>query len=126
MEALEIWKPVKGWKNFYEASNLGRVRSLDRAMVCFGSMFIKEGRILSPSTNHQGYQSVILSKTTKRKCCFVHRLVAIAFIPNPQRKPEVNHIEGNKADNRATSLEWVTESENIYHSWSSGLRRQTA
>ena len=105
---MEIWKDIVGF-NGYEVSNLGRVRS-----------FHKGGRILSPGLV-SGYLQVNLYCGGKRNQMYVHRLVAETFIPNPESKSEVNHIDGNKSNNRVENLEWATPSENAQHAHDTGL-----
>ena len=92
----EIWKPVVGYEGLYEVSNLGRVKS-----VKFG-----RERVLKPIKHPNGYLCVNLCKDGKRKNCLVHRLVAQAFIPNPLNLPEINHINEQKTENRASNLQW--------------------
>ena len=113
----EVWKPVVGWENAYEVSNLGRLRSIDR--IVFGKHL--KGKILQECTDQQGYSTVILSYCGHRHSTRRHRLVAEAFIPNPERKRDVNHLNGNKSDNRVENLEWTTHRENTDHAWETGL-----
>ena len=110
---IEIWKPVKGFEN-YEVSNLGQVKSLNYNRT-------KEAKILRLCKNKDGYLTVTLYKNGKGYAKKVHRLVTAAFIPNPEGKTEVNHIDGNKTNNRVENLEWATHSENMHHAWETGL-----
>ena len=113
---MEQWKPIKGYEGLYEVSNLGRVKSIPRN----GTKKVE--RILKQYFDRYGYLYVALSKTTKKKHK-VHRLVTQTFIPNPKNKPQVNHINGDKTDNRVENLEWCTGSENQSHSINNGLRK---
>ena len=108
----EIWKPVVGYEGFYEVSNMGRVKSLERK-DCLGRA-VKE-RILKQTVTHDGYLVVGLYAGGKLKTLKVHRLVCEAFNDNRDEKPEVNHINENKTDNRACNLEWCTRRENVNH-----------
>lgn len=119
----EIWKDIKGYEEKYQVSSLGNVRRLAHYG---GRQFVEKGkgkgrRFLSEKTvafnmTTPGYYSVGLCAKKHQ----VHRLVAKAFIPNPENKREVNHINGIKTDNRVSNLEWVTPSENIRHAIKSG------
>lgn len=101
----EIWKPIPDCEGYF-VSNLGRFKNSDE-------------EIKQPH-GKDGYQSINLKPYGGFS---VHRLVAIAFIPNPDNKPEVNHINGNKTDNRVVNLEWSTRSENNQHAWRTGLNK---
>lgn len=106
----EIWRPVKGYEGLYEVSNYGRVRSLDKTCICktkWGTPTTRffKGRILKFG-NNCGYCLVNLWKGREMKTYRVHRLVAEAFIPNPNNLPFVNHKNEDKMDNRVENLEW--------------------
>ncbi|AFH59644.1 NUMOD4 domain-containing protein [Paenibacillus caseinilyticus] len=110
----EEWLPIVGYEGFYEVSNLGRVKRLSNSGTC------KE-KILKPQFQRDGYKRVDLSKKGQKKRFPIHRLVASAFIPNPQNKEQVNHQNGNKLDNRLDNLNWMTRKENIAHAHETGL-----
>lgn len=116
----EIWKPIPGYEGYYEVSNLGRVKSLGRYVFRDLYKYYRKERIRSPYVN-QGYLSITLNKDKSEKTYAVHRLVALAFIPNPDNKPAINHIDGNKQNNCVTNLEWVTSAENSSHAVRTGL-----
>lgn len=119
----EIWKDIPEYKGLYQASNLGNIRSLDRQITQLGNggntyfTYIKKGRVLAQSTQNGGYSVVSISVNAKRKICTVHRLVASAFLDNPNNYREVNHKDGNKQNNNIDNLEWIQHSENIKHSY---------
>lgn len=119
---MEVWKDIKGYEKLYQISNKGRVRSLDRPVLQRNdSIQIKKGLVLKLAKNHKGYSMVNLSKYNKKDFRSVHRLVALHFIENPEKKEQVNHIDGNKENNSVSNLDWVTASENIRHAINNGL-----
>ena len=111
----EIWKPVIGYEGLYEVSNLGRVRSVDRLVkYSNGQIHLHKGRILSPGLVHKlGYLQVALCNNGKIKHKMVYRLVAEAFLPNPDNLPQVNHKDENPFNNCVDNLEWCTIEYNI-------------
>ena len=113
---MEIWKPVNNFEGFYEVSNYGRVRSIERVVEHrrYGKMLVN-AKLLKPWDNMHGYCNVNLIKDGERKVCKVHRLVAEAFIPNPENKYAINHKDGDKKNNHYLNLEWCTKSENELH-----------
>lgn len=124
MNNEEIWKPVVGYEDFYEVSSLGEVRSKDRVVNKGNGPFIKKGIRMKKSPTTTGYYKIRLTdKEGKGKEYKIHRLVAFAFIPNPENKPNINHIDGNPINNHVSNLEWCTQSENVYHAYENGLRK---
>lgn len=117
----EIWKPINGYEGIYQVSNFGNVKSLDRIVkakygrsVNYSEQKIK-GRILKQHFTTCGYAYVALAKNGKNKTTLVHRLVANAFIDNPENFPCVNHKDENKHNNNASNLEWCSyEYNNTY------------
>lgn len=99
---VELWKDVVGYEGLYRISNFGNVYSCRRK------------KLLHPATSYSdGYALVLLYKDGVNKMKGVHRLVAEAFIPNPNNLPIVDHIDGNKHNNHVLNLEWVTQKENV-------------
>ena len=116
---MEVWRDVRGYEGLYQVSTFGRVRSLDRTIhgVRYGQAWssTRKGREMCPNTDKDGYKTIKLCSEGRVSRWRVHRLVALAFIPNPEDKPQINHINGHKADNRVENLEWATNSENTLH-----------
>lgn len=113
----EIWKDVKGYEGLYRLNNNGEVFSVDRYIVySSGVKALHKGRRLK-TDSLRGYERVVLSKGGKAKRFQLHRLVAMNFIENPNNKEQVNHIDGNKKNNRLSNLEWCTAQENEIHSY---------
>ncbi len=124
-EKFEIWKPIRGYEGYYEVSNFGRVQSLDREIISEkGIKHRVTGYILPQRYYENRYLVVFLSKDGKQKPYKVHHLVAEAFIPNPDRKTYINHKDGNKLNNWAGNLEWVTQKENIDHAFIIGCKKK--
>lgn len=121
---MENWKPVFGYEDYYEVSDLGRVRRIERKIrtaIRHNTEKTWPGRILKMNRKRNGYLTVDLCKENRVKTITVHKLVATAFIPNPENKREVNHINCNKTDNRVCNLEWCTSQENKDHAKENGL-----
>lgn len=116
----ERWKAIPGYEGRYEVSDHGRIKSLN-FRGCTG----KE-EILKKRLKKDGYFEVAIFDKGKQKYFRVHRIVAMAFIPNPEQKPEVNHLNGIKTDNRVENLEWCTSSENQKHAYRTGLQPPTS
>lgn len=119
----EIWKDIAGFDGVYQISNLGRVKSLDRVISIeykdrAGTRKIK-GKLRKPIKDKDGYLVIGLGKGNYK----IHRLVAMAFIPNTNNYPQINHIDGNKRNNAATNLEWCTNAENQNHAFKIGLKK---
>ena len=114
----EQWKEIKGNREIYEISNLGNVRTKDREGARGKHI---RGHTLAQLDNSNGYLRCGMNIDGKPKLHLVHRLVAENFIPNPNNKPFVNHIDGNKHNNSVNNLEWCTKSENEKHAHKIGL-----
>ena len=100
-----IWRDIPGYEGLYQVSNDGKVRSLNYNHT-------GKKQILKQYTNKEGYKRIALSKNNKLKWYLVHRLVALAFIPNPNNWPQVNHKDENKANNYVNNLEWMSHKDN--------------
>lgn len=114
---MEEWKDIPGYEGSYQVSTHGRVRSVQRE-ICTnrGLCKIWPGIVMKQYVHWRGYYIIFLRRPgEKKKKFFVHRLVALAFIENPEDKPIVNHKNGDRKDNRLDNLEWMTDSENVRH-----------
>jgi len=114
----EVFYPLKGFEGLYEINKNGVIKTLPFEIICSnGSKRIAKIKIKNIFIYKSGYAYTGLSKNKKDKSYTIHRLVAETFIPNPENKPYVNHINGIKNDNRAENLEWVSASENELHKY---------
>ena len=105
---IEEWRPIEGYEGLYEVSNIGRVRSVDRFYYR-----LHKGKVLSPTKDRYGYLTVTLNCNGKSKTIKIHRLVAQAFLPNPDNLPQVNHKDEDKTNNNVDNLEWCTAKYNV-------------
>lgn len=116
----EIWKDIKGYEGLYQVSNMGRIKSYrilykyDNYERYYGGKILKPIKL--PKTEKYAHYAVNLSKDKKHKTTVIHRIVAENFIPNPENKPHVNHIDFDTSNNSVENLEWCTPKENSYHS----------
>lgn len=117
------WKPVKGYEGLYEVSNDGRIKALKKRVDRGKCHREWEEHFLKQAADMNGYLRTSLAMNGKNTTIKVHRLVAETFIPNPENKPEVNHIDGNKQNNDVSNLEWCTRSENLKHACKHKLKR---
>lgn len=118
----EIWKDIEGYEGIYQVSNLGRVKSFDTKDK-LGR--IRTGRVLKPLKHTLGYLNIGLYKNNTVSKKLIHRLVAQSFIPNPENKPEINHIDEDKTNNNINNLEWSTRKENCNHGTHNERMRKT-
>lgn len=108
----EVWLPVVGFEGFYEVSNLGRVRSLERIVRRTNGTHLQKAKEMKLRFDPQGYSRVTLCTNGVARHFLVHRLVAMAFIPNPDNKPSIDHLDGCPSNNRVDNLRWVSAKEN--------------
>lgn len=122
----EIWKDIPGYKNYYQVSNIGRVRSLTRVVgfkrVGHKSKKTEIGKLKKLVPDKNGYLRTSFYKDAKSIRRGAHQMVALAFIPNPDNKPFINHKNGIKTDNRVENLEWCTPEYNEKHATYNGLK----
>lgn len=116
----EIWKDIPGYDQYYQISNLGRLRSKERIVRNNKGKMLRPSKLLKPQENSRGYLRFEFKVDGKIEKFFIHRLVAMVFVLNPENKPHVNHIDSNPKNNRADNLEWVTHYENMHHAIGKG------
>lgn len=121
---MEEWRDIIGYEGYYQVSSIGRVKRLGRIINRdkMGSFYTEE-KILHSHVNPKGYLRIQLTKETIQKSFMVHRLVASAFVLNPENKPIINHIDSNRINNNVVNLEWVTHSENLLHGYLFGNKK---
>jgi len=120
----EIWKDIEGYEGSYQVSNLGRVKSLNRVVKSFGETTRKHnGRIMTPTIRSGGYFNLFLCRKSVCKIYKVHRIVAKAFCEGYKEELQVNHIDGDKLNNRSDNLEWCTAKQNSIHAFATGLNK---
>jgi len=112
---MEIFKDIPNYEGLYQISNLGRVKNIGSEKSKIATLCKNGDLFLKPKIEKNGYVRTFLTKGETRKGYSIHRLVAITFIPNPNNKKTVNHINGIKIDNRLENLEWTTQKENVCH-----------
>ena len=123
---IEIWKPVPNYEEFYEVSNFGRFRSLDGYKKCRNGKFAKKkGQIIKQGKYQNGYMQIHFKVNGIDKCFLSHRIVATVFVENdnPKEKTTVNHIDGDKTNNNANNLEWLSMTDNHKHAFRIGLKK---
>ena len=123
----EIWKPIEE-NPVYLVSNYGRVRTIDHSVWCKvnNSYSIRKGRFCTPTNNNsKRYWRVGVQINNRQKHLAIHRLVAKAFIPNPDNLPQINHIDGDKSNNKVSNLEWCNNGYNQAHAWKNNLKDVT-
>ena len=121
---LEVWKDIIGYETFYQVSNFGNVRSLDRIVnKPNGVSYMRKGKICKQSKSNLGYMTVGFTVNNVKVNKYVHRLVAETFITNWFNHPQVNHVDCDKTNNRMYNLEWCTNSENHIHATKNGLNK---
>lgn len=117
-DMVEKWADMVGWEGVYMVSNFGNVKSLTRRVRAkYGKTRVIKERLMKLYINKLGYVLISLNGNGDTEVCTIHRAIAKAFIPNPYNKPEINHKNGIRHDNRVENLEWATGSENVKHSF---------
>ena len=122
--SIEVWRDILGYEGFYQVSNQGNVKSLDRTVITNNRKpYIRKGKLCNQSKSNLGYMTVGFTVNNVKVNKYVHRLVAEAFITNVNNYPQVNHIDCDKTNNRINNLEWCTNSQNHIHASKHGLNK---
>lgn len=111
----EFWRSVVGYEGLYEVSNFGRIKGMEKIRTAKGGSYIRNEQIIIQSIHHNGYKVIGMTKNGKRKSFESHRIIAMSFLPNPDNKAEVNHINLDRGDNSLENLEWTSRRENLSH-----------
>ena len=123
---LEEWKDIKGYEGYYQVSDCGKVRSLNRIVKHgYSKRQAVKGRVRKNHLTLAGYLTITLSREAKYEIFAIHRLIGLHFIKNPKNKKTINHIDGNKLNNCVDNLEWATHSENTLHAYKLGMINNT-
>lgn len=122
---IEVWKDIEGTHGLYQVSSYGNIKSLPRSWITGGHIRMAHNGLILAQVPANGYNYVSLSVNGRKYKKSVHRIVAKAFIDNIEKKPEVNHIDGNKLNNNISNLEWATRKENAQHAHDTGLNKMT-
>lgn len=122
----ELWKDIPNYEGLYQASNMGNIRSLDKIVPKWNKPYKRKikGRVLKKHKANGGYNVVALHKNKNQKTYKVSRLIGITWKDNPDNKPEINHKNSIRTDDRAENIEWCTRSENVKHSYDKGNANQ--
>ena len=114
----KVWKPVKGYEEYYEVSTDGEIRTIERHIVFPTYSYLKKQKLLKQFVDGRGYMHVKLyDGKGKPKSMTTHKVVAITFLENPENLPEINHKDANKLNNCLSNLEWMSRGDNIKHAY---------
>jgi len=121
-QPFENWLPIPEYEDLYEIDTYGNIRSFDKKVKNNNSYRIIKGKILKPKPDNKGYYKIGLTKDKKQKFYFIHRLVALTYLPNPNNYKIINHKDGNPKNNYVENLEWCNQQYNIQHAYNTGLK----
>ena len=121
----DIWFDIPGFKNIYQISRSGHVLALEKTLKSSrgNGIVLRKQKLIKDRPDKDGYRIISLSKNKEAFTLKIHRLLGIVFIDNPENKPQINHKNRIKYDNNLSNLEWVTQSENMLHSYRNGTRK---
>jgi len=124
-ELEEIWKPIKGFEEFYLITKDGNIKSVERQICLKTHSYIRREQDIIQAKSLDGYYRIKLYNNTKKtKTISTHRLVALTYLNNPNNYLEINHIDGNKTNNNVTNLEWCSKEQNVKHAYDTGLKKR--